>query len=97
VGRITIGNILQGEASNKTNDIWIGWLEDSVDLAVLVFKLLDKRLDDDLCGIEHDRLQSADLFRFDYVVTSLSVPRCLAGNPAKHPRAMKVKQSSGKG
>ena len=41
IGRITIGNILQREAPNETDDGWIGGLKDSVDLAVLVFKLLD--------------------------------------------------------
>src|SRR6516164_10284208 len=60
VGSVTIGNILQREASNKTNDVWIGGLKDSIDLAVLIFKLSDKRLDDNLCGIEHDRLQCGD-------------------------------------
>src|SRR6516162_3649146 len=57
VGRITIGNILQREATNKTNDVRIGGLKDSVDLAVLASKLIDKRLDDNLCWVEHDRLQ----------------------------------------
>jgi len=59
VGRVTIGDILQREATNETNDVWIGRLEDSVDLAVLGFKLPDKRLDDDFSRIEHGRLCSA--------------------------------------
>ena len=56
VGRVTIGNILQREATDETNDVRIGWLKDAVDLAVLVFKLPDKRLDDDFSRIEHGRL-----------------------------------------
>src|SRR6516164_3355338 len=56
VGSITIGNILQREATNKTNDVRIGGLKDSVDLAVLASKLLDERLDDKFCWVEHDRL-----------------------------------------
>src|SRR6516164_10561028 len=55
VGRITIGNILQREATNKTNDVRISGLKDSVDLAVLASKLLNERLDDNLCWVEHDR------------------------------------------
>src|SRR5215831_11977972 len=60
VGRIAIGNILQREAPNETYDVRIGGLEDSVDLAVLAFKLLNECLDDNLSWIEHDRLQCAD-------------------------------------
>src|SRR5262245_41864383 len=56
VARITIGDILQGQARHESNDIRIVRFEDAIDLAVHVSKLLDKCLDDNLCGIEHDRL-----------------------------------------
>jgi hypothetical protein len=39
VGCITIGNILQSEAPNESNDIRIGWFEDAIDLAVHISKL----------------------------------------------------------
>ena len=55
VGRVTIGNILQREAANETNDVRIGRLEDSVDLAVLAFELPDKCVDNDFSRIEHGR------------------------------------------
>src|SRR5215831_13489362 len=54
VGRIAIGNILQREAPNETYDVRIGRLENSVDLTVLAFKLLNERLDDNLSWVEHD-------------------------------------------
>jgi len=37
--------------------------------------MLDERLDDNFCWIEHDRLPSGMLFRFRRFVTGLSVPR----------------------
>src|SRR6266850_8141865 len=69
VGRITISNILQREARNEANDVRIGGLEDPIDLAVNMLKMLDKRLDDNFCWIEHDRLRSGMLFRFRHFVT----------------------------
>ena len=60
VGRVATSNILQRKAPNETNDVWVGGLKDTVDLAVLAFKLLDERLNDNLCWVEHDRLQRAD-------------------------------------
>src|SRR5262249_32852239 len=72
VGRITIGDILQREAPDETNDVRIRRLEDPVDLAVLAFKLLDERLDDNLRGIEHDRLRSVPiLLRFERLSCTL--------------------------
>src|SRR5215218_11308091 len=56
VGRITIGNIFQCEAPNKTNDVGIGGLEDSINLTVHVSKMLDKRLDNNFCRVKHNRL-----------------------------------------
>src|SRR6187200_1124146 len=70
VGRITVGDILQREARNEADDVRIGGLEDPIDLAVHILKVLDKRLDDNFCGIEHERLRSGMLFRFRYFVTS---------------------------
>src|SRR5712675_604700 len=70
VGRITIGDILQREARNEANDVRIGGLEDPIDLAVHMLKMLDKRLDDNFCWIEHDRLRSGMLFRFRHFVTA---------------------------
>src|SRR5215472_4519972 len=64
IGRVTVGNIFQREASDKTNDVRIGGLKDSVDLAVLVSQLPDKCLDDNLRGVEHGRLQSTDATLF---------------------------------
>src|SRR5215475_6268540 len=70
VGCITIGNIFQSEAPNESNDVRIGWFEDAIDLAVHISKLLDKRLDDNLCGVEHDRLPNSQmLVRFEHAVT----------------------------
>src|SRR5215475_1110868 len=61
VGGIAVGNILQRETADETDDVPIVRLERPIDQAVLFFKLLDKGLDDNLCGIKHDRLSSANV------------------------------------
>src|SRR5262249_14558681 len=56
VGRIAIGNILQSKTSHESNDVRISRLEDAIALQICRSKLLDKRLNDDMCGIKHGRL-----------------------------------------
>src|SRR5262249_44716197 len=53
VGGIAVGDVLQSEAAHESNDVRIGRLQDAVALGVRLSKLLDKRLDNNLCGIKH--------------------------------------------
>src|SRR4029077_3279028 len=59
IGRIAVGDVLERKPPDEADDVRIGGLEDPIDLAVHVSKLLDKRLDHNLRGIEHDRLREA--------------------------------------
>src|SRR5260370_29115625 len=87
VGRITIGDILQREARNEANDVRIGGLEDPIDLAVHMLKMLDKCLDDNFCWIEHDRLRSVMLFRFRHFVTGYRSRAIWFSSCGRAPRA----------
>src|SRR6266700_1436484 len=87
VGRITIGDILQREARNEANDVRIGGLEDPIDLAVYLLKMLDKCLDDNFCWIEHDRLRSVMLFRFRHFVTGYRSRAIWFSSCGRAPRA----------
>src|SRR6266700_2393460 len=87
VGRITIRDILQREARNEANDVGIGGLEDPIDLAVNMLKMLDKRLDDNFCWIEHDRLRSVMLFRFRHFVTGYRSRAIRFSSSGRAPRA----------
>src|SRR5262249_1107536 len=59
VRSITVGNIFHCQSSDELDDAGITRLEHPVDLLLLFLELLNKRVDNDLYGIEHCTLHSS--------------------------------------